>query len=263
MFVIAYSQYKREYKVDKKKLAMGKKLADNYKAGFKNCRKIIPWLENAPILLKKEEKVILNVGASFHEERAYRNFYGGTLKVAKGVNFFAGQSLSASKLSKIDVGKLIITNKRIVFLGSKRTNEIPISRIISVDSFENGIAIHKTNKSRVEVYVSHAVHIIKLIVKWILKYEFVLDDDDLLIDMKYLQYCNQRVEDVFDSIQRWKDSNYEGGGELESVMKYFLDDVNRGKLTSVKAVSMAKGLVEKMKQNKLPIPHNKIKSKSK
>lgn len=83
----------------------------------------------APIILKKKEEIQLALpNVSLLEPRAVRTgAYGGpSFRVAKGVYFRVGgvRSESHEELRNIDQGTLTLTNKRVVFSGTKRTINI-------------------------------------------------------------------------------------------------------------------------------------------
>ncbi len=78
--------------------------------------------------------------------------YGGPtlrLKIAKGVYWRAG-SLGVNRISedvwrKIDSGRLFLTNKRIIFMGSKRNKVIRLNTILDFTAYRNGVDIQKAS----------------------------------------------------------------------------------------------------------------------
>jgi hypothetical protein len=58
----------------------------------------------------------------------------------------------------IDVGKLYLTNKRILFLGAHKSNTIKLSAILDFDGYTDGVRIVKSaGKSPVLLGISHDV----------------------------------------------------------------------------------------------------------
>jgi hypothetical protein len=55
----------------------------------------------------------------------------------------ASQSESSDELRNIDEGTLVLTTKRLAFLGSLRTSNVKLDDIISVQSFADGVQIHR------------------------------------------------------------------------------------------------------------------------
>jgi hypothetical protein len=65
----------------------------------------------------------------------------------KGFYYHVG-SLNTSKeteevLKKVDTGRVYITNKRIILIGSNRTYSIHLNKILDMETFSDGIKIVK------------------------------------------------------------------------------------------------------------------------
>ena len=56
-------------------------------------------------------------------------------------------------LMQNDNGKLLITNKRIMFLGSNITTNIDINKIVSIEDYLDGIKIQRSNKQKPEYFI--------------------------------------------------------------------------------------------------------------
>lgn len=122
---------------------------------------------NPPIILKKnEEACVVFGGITLMESRAVRQTRGGyagpTIRVAKGVSFrlgsVAARSESHEELRNIDKGTLVLTNKRLIFMGSKRTTNIDLRKIISVTAYKDGIASQRENKQKTEYFTGTDQH---------------------------------------------------------------------------------------------------------
>ena len=84
--------------------------------------------------------------------------YGGpSVRVAKGVYLrggaFGSESQSHDKLKEIDKGRLTLTNKRLIFTGAKRTSEIGLAKIISIETYSDGIAVEASGRSKTQCFV--------------------------------------------------------------------------------------------------------------
>jgi hypothetical protein len=92
----------------------------------------------ADIILKAGESAFYAAPAVLYETRAVRHYQSGHagFRVAKGVYIGAtsGCSLSSQEWSKIDAGRLTVTNKRLVFEGGGAHRSIPLKKIVSVVS---------------------------------------------------------------------------------------------------------------------------------
>ena len=97
--------------------------------------------------------------------RTTRGIYGGpSIKISKNITWkmgsALGQSESHEELKVIDKGTFIISNKRLVFIGSKRTVNINLNKIISISEYKDGISIHMENKQKIEYFTNTNNHII-------------------------------------------------------------------------------------------------------
>jgi hypothetical protein len=116
----------------------------------------------APIIIKKDEELQLTLPSIvLREPRAVRQSSGGyggpSFRVAKGLYFrvgaFGSTSESHEEMRDIDQGTFSLTNKRVVFSGSKRTIEIPLKKIISMEPYSDGIAIRRSGKEKTQYFI--------------------------------------------------------------------------------------------------------------
>lgn len=104
------------------------------------------------IMLPKNEVCYLACKAILFENRKVTKSvgYGGTtfrVKIVKGVYFRAGnmgiKPHSEDELTQIDEGILYVTNKRVLFVGSKQNKTYKYSQIIDLTQFSDGIQLVK------------------------------------------------------------------------------------------------------------------------
>jgi hypothetical protein len=121
---------------------------------------------NSPIMLKpKEELILIFNGVNLAESRAVRltqsrgRSGGVSVRVAKGVSVRSGSggsksvSISHDEMTRIDTGTLILTNKRLVFMGDKKSVNIDLRKIIVVKPFNNAIDVQIEGKSKVQRFL--------------------------------------------------------------------------------------------------------------
>jgi hypothetical protein len=122
---------------------------------------LLPVPSDTTIVLKKNEVPVYkmyDVGLS--EPRAVRtssgSYGGSSIRVAKGVTIHSvrtdSKSESHDEIQLIDQGDLLITNKRIIFLGSNRTTNIDLNKLISITSSDSSIQIQRSNKPKPEYF---------------------------------------------------------------------------------------------------------------
>jgi hypothetical protein len=86
-----------------------------------------------PVLLKEGENPVMRMGrVRFCEERS------------KG-----GDNV----LATLDTGDLLLTTKRYAFVGVKRSVAQPLSRITSIQVYNDGIGVSRSNKQKVEYFL--------------------------------------------------------------------------------------------------------------
>jgi helicase HerA-like protein len=114
------------------------------------------------IALNKDEEVLCYAPTTLVEPRAVRTWhstYGGpSFRIAKGISFRAGASSGISEsheeMRSVDRGILVLTNERIIFVGSKRTIGLPVEKIIGIDDegYFNSLRLNREGKQKAEVF---------------------------------------------------------------------------------------------------------------
>jgi hypothetical protein len=100
-----------------------------------------------PLVAKKDERVFLHItGAGLVEPRRLPGQWKGghsgvSFRIAKGVHWRVGGTRgtyeqAAEALSTIDQGDVVITDKRVVFLGGKQTREWAFAKLMGVQHDE-------------------------------------------------------------------------------------------------------------------------------
>lgn len=113
---------------------------------------------SSSLMLENDEKAFLEEKTTFAEPRAVRKNTGSGMgfRLMKGVYLggYSGKSESNQEWKAIDQGTVTITNKRIIFRGSKENKTITISKVISVNSTLDSIELTIEDKNKL---VSFAV----------------------------------------------------------------------------------------------------------
>jgi hypothetical protein len=121
----------------------------------------LPELAVPKILLKKGERAHLEVQANLMKEvveRETRGSYSGwSFRVAKGVRFstggYRGRSVVVgTHLAVADQGSLTLTSMRAVFCGLRKTVELPYSKLLSVNVFNDGIQFQMSNRQSAPLF---------------------------------------------------------------------------------------------------------------
>jgi hypothetical protein len=122
-----------------------------------------------PVGFDADEQVVFCLpGVELMEARAVRysqrntqgRSAGSSIRIMKGLSIRTGGGVSHSnsvgesieKLKVIDEGTLVLTNKRLAFFGSIRTNSVKLSDIIAMEPFDCGFELHRERKQKSETY---------------------------------------------------------------------------------------------------------------
>ena len=118
-------------------------------------------LEAPHVLCKPGESVFLETNVALMKDVVQREWRGAnsgfSFRVAKGVRYRVGQSRGHMVEVGVqtvvqDVGMLSITSQRVVFLGSKKTSEIPYSKLAGFEVFSDGIRLHASNRQNAVLF---------------------------------------------------------------------------------------------------------------
>jgi len=120
-------------------------------------------VQDVPVLMKKDEYAYIVLhNISLYEEITKHQYVGGSrgvsLRVMKGVSFrvgaFKGERVPVTEQKHIDNGDFVVTNKRIIFSGLSKNTSFPLTKLISIDQYSDGISISREGKQRTEYYLA-------------------------------------------------------------------------------------------------------------
>ncbi|MEK6938465.1 MAG: hypothetical protein AABX04_05450, partial [Nanoarchaeota archaeon] len=115
---------------------------------------------NIGVPLKSGEKIFCGEKSNLYEPRAVREFHGGSrgvsMRVAKGMSVrvgnFRGKSESHDELRVIDSGVLIVTNKRLIFIGPNRNSNIELKKLLHFNATSEGIMISLETRQKPQLF---------------------------------------------------------------------------------------------------------------
>ncbi len=111
------------------------------------------------VLLKRGEyAVITNNNVKYCQERTRTEHHsvGASFRVTKGIKVGVGKSNPVTKegFAVLDYGVLTLTNKRLIFVGDRKSTTIPISKISALERYRDGIDITKEGVMRQTRFVN-------------------------------------------------------------------------------------------------------------
>jgi len=112
-------------------------------------------IKDSPIRLNEGERAILkldNIDLLEYKNIKTKGMYQGiSLRVIDGLSYRVGEFSAKQKeaLINIDLGELIFTSERLIFLGNKESLEISLKKLLSINIAEEMLEIHQRRRSKV------------------------------------------------------------------------------------------------------------------
>jgi hypothetical protein len=107
---------------------------------------------DVPINLQKGEQIVWEFpNCKYLEDKVHREYvgasHGASVRIMKGVYYhvgaFKGEAVEHSERVHLDTGWVVITNKHIYFAGPVKSFRIAYAKIVSFESFSNGIGLFR------------------------------------------------------------------------------------------------------------------------
>lgn len=109
-----------------------------------------------PFLLGKGEHLIwLFRNITLYQQKVQREYVGRSrgvsVRVMKGVYYrtggFKGRPVETTVMQRIGTGSVCLTDKNLYFASSEKSLKMPFSKILSIESYSNGIGLQKDGAS--------------------------------------------------------------------------------------------------------------------
>jgi len=108
--------------------------------------------EDFPFLIQKSESVVWVFDGVSASERTTQIQYQGSssgvsIRIMRGVYYrtgaFKGHPVEVEKMKSMGRGALAITTKHVLFVSPKTSLKIPISKLVAIQAYENGLQIQR------------------------------------------------------------------------------------------------------------------------
>jgi hypothetical protein len=123
----------------------------------------LPVVHSSRLIQTKGEVVHLELDATLLKDVTVRQSHGGysgfSFPIGKtGIRYrvggYRGQSVEVgTKRVPADTGVLVISSQRAVFLGRKKTIELPLAKLVNLTLFSDGVQFHQSNRQTAPVFV--------------------------------------------------------------------------------------------------------------
>lgn len=120
-------------------------------------RGVLPTLDNPGIILQKNEIAHWGEPVNLLEEKVIsRQYVGGSsgvsVRICKGVSYRVGaqrgQLVTQTGILPVSSGPLVVTNKRVVFSGDRKSLASKLENLIDINVFSDGMQLSFSNKSK-------------------------------------------------------------------------------------------------------------------
>jgi hypothetical protein len=121
----------------------------------------LPVAEDHQLMAQRDEIVHGELPAALLKEVARREFRGGgagmSFRIAKGVRIHTGGMRGRSvvvgtQIQTADTGVLSITNKRVVFIGARKTIESKYAKLVGVQVYSDAISLSVSNRQNASLF---------------------------------------------------------------------------------------------------------------
>ncbi|HVC76668.1 MAG TPA: hypothetical protein VND96_09150 [Candidatus Micrarchaeaceae archaeon] len=128
------------------------------------------------LVLKPKEIAAVEVPATLCRFKTKTEFVGGShgVSIPLGHGFryrvssFRGHPVQSEYLAHLDTGKLVVTNTRLVFLGTKREVSVPIAKLLQIEPYSDALGIAREGKETKDVYLVPNPAYVLQILQWVI-----------------------------------------------------------------------------------------------
>jgi len=115
-----------------------------------------------PFMLGKTEHLVwLFRNTTLHQQKVKKEYVGRThgmsFRIMKGVYYrtggFKGHPVESTIMQKIGTGSVCFTNKNIYFASPEKSIKIPYNKILSMESYSNGVGIQKDGANEKPIFL--------------------------------------------------------------------------------------------------------------
>ena len=131
------------------------------------------------LVLKSHEIAAVAVSATLCRYKNQTRYVGGShgVSIPLGHGFryrvssYRGQPVQSQFLGEVDKGTLVITNRRLVFLGDKRDISTPVAKLLHIEPFSNAIGIAREGKETRDIYLVPNPEYLLFFLEWIVSHQ--------------------------------------------------------------------------------------------
>lgn len=136
-----------------------------------------PQQVSSPMVLKEGEQAYVVLGANLARYRTRTTYVGGSQGVSipighTGIRYrvgsFHGQPVERTSLTAVDTGQLVLTNRRVAFIGAQKSVLTPLEKIVHVEQYTDGLAFFQEGRESPDYYLVSSPAYFLLYLNWCL-----------------------------------------------------------------------------------------------
>jgi hypothetical protein len=133
----------------------------------------------SPLILKRGERAYWVAPANLARNQTRRQWVGGSqgfsfpighTGIRYRVGSFHGHPIEQQSLTKLDSGRLVITNQRIAFIGPTKSTSIPLAKLLHVECYSDGIAVFQEGRENPDYYLTAQSKYALFMINWFLNH---------------------------------------------------------------------------------------------
>jgi hypothetical protein len=131
----------------------------------------------SPLVLKRGEKACVSVAATLSRQQTRRQWVGGSqgfsfpighTGIRYRVGSFHGHPVEQQFLAKLATGSLVVTNQRVAFIGGTKSLSTPLSKLLHVQCYTDGLAIFQEGRENPDFYLMPQPKYVLFFINWFL-----------------------------------------------------------------------------------------------
>jgi hypothetical protein len=136
-----------------------------------------PQYVDSPLILKRGEHACWLAPASLARNQTRRQWVGGSqgfsfpighTGIRYRVGSFHGHPIERQSLTKLDSGRLVVSNQRIAFIGQTKSTSIPFAKLLHVECYSDGIAVFQEGRENPDYYLTGQPKYALFMINWFL-----------------------------------------------------------------------------------------------
>jgi hypothetical protein len=126
-------------------------------------------------MLKKGEQACLSVAATLARQQTRRQWVGGSqgfsfpighTGIRYRVGSFSGHPIEQQSLGRLDTGTLVVTNRRLAFIGSTKSTSVVFAKLLHVECYSDALAIFQEGREKPDFFYVAQPNYVLFFINW-------------------------------------------------------------------------------------------------